>query len=168
MLVKVFILAYNEPMRLERKVAQRLIANHKTLAVAESCTGGLVVNRLTNIPGSSRFLKLGIIAYSNAAKIKLLGVPKAVIRRYGAVSEQTALAMAKAVQKIHKTDFGIGITGIAGPTGATRAKPVGMTYIAIHTRLETLCLQYLFKGNRTGIKSRAATQALRLLNEFLD
>lgn len=168
MLVKVFILAYNNPMRLEQKVAQRLIANRKTLAIAESCTGGLVVNRLTNISGSSQFLKLGIIAYSNAAKIKLLGVPKAVIRRYGAVSEQTALAMAKAVQRILKTDFGVGITGIAGPTGATRAKPVGMTYIAIHTGLETLCLQYLFEGNRAGIKSRAATQALRLLDEFLD
>ncbi len=155
-------------MHLEQKVAQQLITNRKTLAIAESCTGGLLTHRMTNVPGISHFLKIGIIAYSNEAKVKILHVPPAVLRRYGAVSEQTAIAMARAVRKIHQSDFGVGITGIAGPSGGGPSKPVGLTYIAIHAGLETLCLQCHFKGNRLAIKSQAANQALRLLNEFLE
>ena len=139
----------------------------KTLAIAESCTGGLLANRLTNIAGSSKFLKLALIAYSNEAKTKILKVPHATLRKYGAVSTQTAVAMAKGAQKILKTDFGIGITGIAGPTGGTKKKPVGLVYIAVCTNIETLCLEYQFRGTRISIKSQAATQALRLLQEFL-
>lgn len=154
-------------MRKEQKVAQLLIKSKKTLSIAESCTGGLLTNRLTNIAGSSVFLKLALIAYSNEAKIRLLKVPQSVIRKYGAVSTQTAIAMAKGAQKILKTDFGIGITGIAGPTGGTKTKPVGLVYIAICTNAEILCLECQFQGTRISIKSQAATQALRLLHEFL-
>lgn len=154
-------------MRIEQKVAQSLIARKKTLAIAESCTGGLLSNRLTNIPGSSNFLKFALIAYSNAAKMKLLKVPQNTINKYGAVSTPVAIAMAKGVQRILKTDFGIGITGIAGPTGGTKAKPVGLTYIAVCSGMETLCLECHFKGTRTSIKTQAATQALQLLDEFL-
>jgi len=154
-------------MRKEQKVAQLLIKSKKTLSIAESCTGGLLTNRLTNIAGSSSFLKLALIAYSNEAKMQLLKVPQPVIRKYGAVSSQTAIAMAKGVQKILKTNFGIGITGIAGPTGGTKTKPVGLVYIAICTNAEMLCLECQFQGTRISIKSQAATQALRLLHEFL-
>lgn len=154
-------------MRKEQKVAQLLIKSKKTLSIAESCTGGLLTNRLTNIAGSSVFLKLALIAYSNEAKIRLLKVPQSVIRKYGAVSTQTAIAMAKGAQKILKTDFGIGITGIAGPAGGTKTKPVGLVYIAVCTNAEILCLEYQFRGTRISIKSQAATQALRLLHEFL-
>ena len=154
-------------MRIEEKVAESLINTKKTLAIAESCTGGLLTNRLTNIPGSSNFLKFALIAYSNEAKIKLLKVPQAAIRKYGAVSTQVAVSMAQEARKSLKTDFGIGITGIAGPTGGTKAKPIGLTFIAINTEIETLCLKCLFRGSRKNIKTQAATQALRLLYEFL-
>jgi PncC family amidohydrolase len=154
-------------MRIEEKVAQSLITTKKTLAIAESCTGGLLANRLTNIPGSSNFLKFALIAYSNDAKIKLLKVPQEIIRKYGAVSTQVAVSMAQKARKSLKTDFGIGITGIAGPTGGTKAKPVGLTFIAVCTEAETLCLECHFQGSRKTIKTQAATQALRLLHEFL-
>lgn len=167
LLVKGFVLPYTVSMRIEQKVAQSLIDKKRTLAIAESCTGGLLANRLTDIPGSSNFLKLALVAYSNEAKIKLLNVPRTTIRNYGAVSEHVAVAMAHGARKVLKTDFGIGITGIAGPTGWTRTKPVGLTYLAVCTKNEMLCLKCRFHGTRTNIKSRAATQALRLLYEFL-
>ncbi|MCK5014468.1 MAG: CinA family protein [Candidatus Omnitrophica bacterium] len=154
-------------MRIEEKVAQSLINMKKTLAIAESCTGGLLANRLTNIPGSSNFLKFALIAYSNEAKIKLLKVPQEAIRKYGAVSTQVAVSMAQKARKSLKTNFGIGITGIAGPTGGTKAKPIGLTFIAVCTEVETLCLKCHFQGSRKTVKTQAATQALRLLHEFL-
>ena len=166
-LVKRFIPPYNVFMSLEKTVARLFIARHKTLAIAESCTGGLLTHRLTNIPGSSKFLQAAVVVYSNEAKRTLLQIPSRMLPQHGAVSKQTAAAMAQSVRKIHKTDFGIGITGIAGPTGATKAKPVGLTYIAVSVPAETLCLQCLFKGNRLNIKRKASTQALRLLKKCL-
>ena len=154
-------------MKLEQKVAQALIAQKKTLALAESCSGGLFSHRLTNIPGSSHFLKWGCIAYSNETKIKLLRVPFSTLQKYGAVSAQVAVAMATNIRNILKTDLGVGITGIAGPTGATSKKPIGLTYIAIKTARESLCVQCHFKGKRTSIKSQAVRQTFRLLLEFL-
>ena len=154
-------------MSIEEKIAQALINTKKSLAIAESCTGGLLANRLTNIPGSSLFLKLGLITYSNEAKIKLLKVSEAAIRRHGAVSSQVAIAMAQGARKPLKTDFGIGITGIAGPSGGTKAKPIGLTYIAVSAGMETLCLECHFMGSRKSIKTQATSQALKLLYEFL-
>lgn len=154
-------------MRLEKKVAALLTRHKKTVSVAESCTGGLLSNRLTHIPGSSIFFRLGLITYSNESKIQLLKIPSRILSTYGAVSEEVAILMAKAVRKLQKTDFGIGITGIAGPQGGTRKKPVGLTYIAISTDLETLCVKCCFEGNRIQIKTQATTQALNLLLEFL-
>ncbi|MBN1870705.1 MAG: CinA family protein [Candidatus Omnitrophica bacterium] len=154
-------------MRIEEKIAKLLINTKKTVAIAESCTGGLLSNRLTNIPGSSKFLKFALVAYSNESKIKLLKVPRTAIRKYGSVSRQVAVFMAQGARQILNTDFGIGITGIAGPTGATKTKPTGLTFIAICTDTENICLECQFKGARKSIKTQAATQALRLLNEFL-
>jgi len=154
-------------MQIEQRVSKKLIKAKKTLAIAESCTGGLLSNRLTNISGSSNFLKLAIVAYSNETKSRLLKVSRSVISKYGAVSTQTAVLMAKGVRRILNTDFGISITGIAGPTGGTKTKPVGLTYIAVSTKLEILCLECQFSGTRSRIKSQAATQALRILEEFL-
>ena len=152
---------------MEEQVVKALINTKKTLAIGESCTGGLLANRLTNIPGSSEFLKFSVVAYSNEAKSKFLKVPAKMISRHGAVSSPVAAAMAQGAQRIFNTDFGIGITGIAGPTGATKSKPIGLTFIAVSTPLETLCLECHFKGTRKSIKTQAATQALRLLKEFL-
>ena len=154
-------------MQSELKVAQALTTQNKTLALAESCTGGLLSHRLTNIPGSSNFLKFALVAYSNETKEKLLKISPAILKKHGAVSQPVAMAMAKGVRNLQKTDFGVSITGIAGPTGATKQKPIGLVYIAINTNKETLCLEYHFKGSRTSIKSQAVTQALHLLLEFL-
>jgi len=154
-------------MRIEEKVAKALIKSGKTLSIAESCTGGLMAHRLTNIPGASSFLKVAIVTYSNESKAKLLKIPSTTLKKYGAVSSETAIAMAKGALKLFKTDFGIAITGIAGPDGATKTKPIGLVFIAVYTNLEMLCLECNFQGTRTSIKQQATTQALRLLYEFL-
>ena len=154
-------------MFLAEKAAKSLIEKKKTLSLAESCTGGLLTHRLTNIPGSSQFLQCSIIAYSNASKHKLLKIPLKLIRKYGAVSKETAALMAQNVRKIFKTDLGVSITGIAGPGGATQQKSVGLCFIAVATAQKIRCLKCNFKGNRLQIKSHAADQALKLLLEFL-
>lgn len=155
-------------MLIERKVAQLLTNRQKTLSVAESCTGGGLSNRLTNIAGSSRFFKLGLVTYSNEAKMKFLKIPSTVLIKHGAVSSEVARRMAHSIRKILNTDFGMGLTGIAGPTGATTKKPIGLTIIAISTKHKTICKQFIFKGNRLSIKSQAATQALKMLLNFLE
>lgn len=148
-------------------IAEALIKQKKTLSIAESCTGGLLCNKLTNISGASTFLQVGIIAYTNETKIKILKVKKETILKYGAVSEQVAIEMAQGVRKIHQSDFAISITGIAGPTGGTKRKPVGLTYICLATKEEILCLKCLFEGSRLQIKNQVCTQSLKLLAEFL-
>lgn len=150
-------------MSIEEKVARLLIAQKKTLSIAESCSGGLLCHRLTNIPGSSHFLKLGLVVYSNDAKMKFLKIPLQIFKQYGAVSESAARQMAKNVRKLLQTDFGIAITGIAGPGGGTTTKPLGLTFIALSTNKKLICQKFLFKGKRLNIKSQAATQALRML-----
>ena len=167
MLVKRFVLLYTNFMTLEGKIAQILINTRKTIAIAESCTGGHLSNRLTNIPGSSLFLKMAIVAYSNEAKIKILKIPRWLIRQHGAVSQQVAIAMAKQARNMLDTDLGVGITGIAGPSGGTKTKPVGLAYIAVCTQVESLCLGCHFRGTRSRIKNHATTRALRLLYKFL-
>ncbi len=150
-------------MQLSKKIASLLIRQKKTLSVAESCTGGLLAHTLTNIPGSSAFFHLGIIAYDNAAKVKLLKIPAKILGVRGAVSGPAARLMAQNVRKILKTDLGIGITGIAGPSGGSKAKPVGLTYIAVSDGKTTVCREFRFHGRRASNKSRAVQAALRLV-----
>ncbi len=150
-------------MRSSTKLAQLLTQKHLTISIAESCTGGLVSHQLTDIPGASAFLLMAVIAYDNQAKMKVLKVPHALIAQHGAVSEAVALSMARGVRKILKTDIGLAITGIAGPSGGSAKKPVGTVFIAINTAQETLCQHYVFKGTRTRIKSQATNAALNLL-----
>ena len=147
-------------MRLDKKLANLLNSNRQTLAIAESCTGGLLCNRLTDIPGSSAFFWLGIIAYDYAAKVKTLNVPAAILKKYGAVSPQVASRMAENVRKILNTDYGIAITGIAGPTGATKTKPLGLVFIAVCNRHHTTVTKFHFKGGRLAVKTQAANAAL--------
>jgi nicotinamide-nucleotide amidase len=154
-------------MKLEQKAAKLLTKQNKAISIAESCTGGLLSSKLTSIPGSSKFLKLGIVSYSNESKVKLLKVPKKKIDTYGAVSDQTARAMASGARRILKTDFGIGITGIAGPAGGTKNKPVGLTFVAISTKEGDLCLKCNFKRTRKSIREQASNTALKLLIKFL-
>ena len=154
-------------MHLEEKIAKILLREKKTLAVAESCTGGLLSNAFTNIPGSSAFFLLGVIAYDNQAKIKLLKVPERYIHTHGAVSAEVVGFMAKGVRQMLKTNYGIGITGIAGPTGGSKYKPIGLTYIAVCDDTETIIKQFYFKGNRLQNKALAKNAALRILIEMI-
>jgi len=155
-------------MTIEERVAQRLKEKGETLCIAESCTGGLISHRLTNVPGSSKFLKGTLVVYSNEAKTKLLKVPVALIRSHGAVSRSVALAMAQGARKTLKSDIGIAITGIAGPSGGTKSKPVGLTFIALSSPSSSVCTKCFFAGRRIEIKSKSATQALHLLYKFLE
>ena len=135
----------------------------KTLSIAESCTGGLLGHLITQTPGSSKYFMGGMITYSDEVKAGKLGIPRSALAKHGAVSEYTALLMAKRVRRIFRTDMGIGITGIAGPDGGTKQKPVGLVYIAASTPKQAICGKYLFKGDRAKIKSQAAHAALNLL-----
>ena len=148
---------------LEGVVAEKLIKGGLVLAVAESCTGGLVSHRLTNIPGSSAFFRQGLIVYSNEAKKELLDVPDELLEEYGAVSPQVAEAMAKEVRLVGDADLGLAITGIAGPGGATPTKPVGLVYLALAPDGECLVEKHTFSGQREEVKYRASQAALNLL-----
>jgi len=148
-------------------VARRMTERKLTLAVAESCTGGLITDRLTDILGSSAFLERGVVTYSNAAKTALLGVPEAVIRDHGAVSAETACLMAEGVRKSAGTDLGLAVTGIAGPSGGTEAKPVGTVFIALADGKTSVCRPYAFRWDRRRNKVFASQAALLMLWRYL-
>jgi PncC family amidohydrolase len=148
-------------------IARYLTFKEKTLATAESCTGGLIAHSLTNIPGSSLWFKGGIIAYDNEVKINLLNVPRTLLLQQGAVSAKVAQQMAEHIRGTLKTDFGIAVTGIAGPTGGTPQKPVGLVFISASCLHKTLVRNFLFKGTRLSIKKQAAQAALNLVGELI-
>ncbi len=148
---------------LEGVVGALLRQRRLTLAVAESCTGGLLGERVTRIPGSSDYFQGGIISYSNEAKVKILGVPAATLAACGAVSQEVAAAMATGVRRVMATDIGIGITGIAGPGGATAAKPVGLIYIGLDFHGQVDVRRELFVGERENIRWLASQSALYYL-----
>ena len=138
-----------------------------TIGAVESATGGRIADRITNVPGSSDYFKGSLVAYSNEVKITLLGVKKETIEGYGAVSEQTALEMAQGGRKLLGVDVCISDTGIAGPSGATSEKPVGLFYIGLATEHESLSQEHVFRGNREGNKRDAAEAALNILKQYL-
>ena len=144
-------------------VGRKLAQKKKTIATAESCTGGVLAKLLTDIPGASEYFTHGWITYSNAAKISELGVQAELIDKYGAVSEQAACAMAGGARKKAGTDFAIGITGIAGPTGATEHKPVGLVYICVESDSASETRRFVFPQNRDSIRLRAAKTALNMI-----
>jgi nicotinamide-nucleotide amidase len=144
-------------------VGEELVRQQKTIAVAESCTGGLLAKMLTDIPGATGYFRCGWITYSNETKTSELGVPKGLIADYGAVSEQVAESMAQRARNKADTDFAIGITGIAGPTGGTEQKPVGLVYISVESERENQTKRCIFSHDRQSIRLRAAQTALNLL-----
>jgi nicotinamide-nucleotide amidase len=150
---------------LQEATARLLIERGLTLAIAESCTGGLVASRLTEAPGSSAFLKAGFVSYSNEAKTRDLGVPPALILEHGAVSAEVAQALAAGACRQAATDIGLAITGIAGPTGATATKPVGLVYLAIamDAGVRTEELRFGSGLGRQVIRHLAAQAAINLL-----
>lgn len=152
---------------MEEVVGLRLAVNGFTLAVAESCTGGLIAQRLTEIPGSSVFFMEGVVAYSNDAKVRTLGVDAELIARHGAVSAEVAESMADGVRLRAETDFGLSVTGIAGPGGGTEEKPVGLVYIALSDDAHTEHRKLMLPGDRHLIRWRASQAALDLLRRRL-
>jgi len=152
---------------LERAVADLLEGHSKTIAVAESCTGGLVGHFLTNVSGISRFLLEDLVTYSNPSKVELLGVPEGMIAKYGAVSEEVARAMAEGVRQRAKADIGLSTTGIAGPAGGTPEKPVGLVYVGLATEAGSRAERLQILGARDIVKDRAARNALNVLRLHL-
>ncbi|MCQ9206381.1 MAG: competence/damage-inducible protein A [Omnitrophica bacterium] len=148
---------------LEQALGTLLRKKKKTLAVAESCTGGLIANRITNVSGSSAYFKMGAVCYSNEAKACLLGVSREKIKKHGAVSKEIAYDMAKGVKSLSKAHIGAAVTGIAGPAGGTKKKPVGLVYIAIAGNKITMVKKYRFAGSREDIKQLASTATLNLI-----
>jgi nicotinamide-nucleotide amidase len=153
---------------MEAVVGRLLIEGKHTVALAESCTGGLIGHRLTQVPGSSAYVDRGIVCYSNKAKIDLLGVPARLIDRQGAVSAEVAGAMAKGVRERSGVSIGLSVTGIAGPGGATPTKPVGLVYVGLDAEDgDTVTREHRFHGDRSIIKLRSSQAALDLLRRWL-
>jgi len=152
---------------LNETVGALLLERGLTISAAESCTGGQVMKLLTDVPGSSRYFLGGIVSYSNELKTDLLGVPGEVIATYGAVSEQTAIAMAEGICRVTGSSLGLGITGIAGPEGETSEKPVGLVFIALAAGDKMFCKRHIFPGQRTGVRVGATNTALNMVRRFL-
>jgi nicotinamide-nucleotide amidase len=152
---------------MEEVVGRRLAMTEFTLAVAESCTGGLIAQRLTSVPGSSKYFIEGVVTYSNESKTRLLGVDKKLVKEFGAVSQQVARDMARGVRHKAKTDFGLAVTGIAGPDGGTKEKPVGLVYIALADDAHTEHKKLTLPGDRELIRWRASQAALDMLRRRL-
>ncbi len=147
---------------MEEIVGMRLSVTGYTLAVAESCTGGLIAQRLTEVPGASKYFMEGVVTYSNEAKIRALGVDQKLLRKHGAVSAEVAEAMASGIRKRAGTDLGLSVTGVAGPGGGTEEKPVGLVYIALANDTLTEHRRMILPGDRHLIRWRASQAALDL------
>ena len=150
---------------MEMAVGNALLAAGATLSVAESCTGGLIASRITDVAGSSRYFLNGYVTYSNESKKRLLGVSEDVLQDYGAVSEECGRAMAEGTRQDSGADYAVAVTGIAGPTGATSDKPVGLVYIAVADEQGTVCEEHNWPGTRQQFKQRVAQMALNMVRK---
>ena len=154
--------------KLSLKIVRLLTKKKLKISFAESCTGGLLSSSITSISGSSKVFTIGLVTYSNQSKISILKVPKNVIRKHGAVSYETCLSMVKNLSKISRTNISVSITGIAGPKGGIKQKPVGLVFIGIKKGNKTLIRKYLFKNKkRISIQRAAVNKALNLILSFI-
>ena len=150
------------------KIVELLTKKKLTLSFAESCTGGLLASSITSISGSSKVFNMGLVTYSNNAKVKLLRVPKKTIIKYGAVSYETCLSMVKNLSKISRSNISISITGVAGPNGGTKKKPVGLVYVGLKKGSKTIIKKNLFKSKkRVSIQKATVNQALKMILNIL-
>ena len=153
---------------LNKLIIKKLIKKKIKISFAECCTGGLLSNSITSVSGSSKIFNLGLVVYSNQSKTKVLKVPKKIILKYGAVSTQVCLAMTKNISKISKTDMSAAVTGVAGPSGGTKKKPVGLVYIGIKKGNKINIEKYLFKNKgRSYIQKAAVNKCLKLILSVL-
>ena len=154
--------------KISQKIVRLLGKKRLKISFAESCTGGLLSSTITQISGSSKVFTIGLVTYSNQSKINTLKVPKNTIRKYGAVSYEACLSMVKNLNKISKTNISVSVTGIAGPKGGSKKKPVGLVFIGIKKGNKTLVRKYLFKNKkRSAIQRAAASKSLNLILSFL-
>ena len=154
--------------KLSERIVKLLQKKRLKISFAESCTGGLLASTITKISGSSKVFTLGLVTYSNQAKINILKVPKKIIMKNGAVSYETCLSMVKKLNKISKTNISVSITGVAGPNGGTKQKPVGLVYIGIKKANKTLVKKFLFKNKkRSSIQKATVNKALNLILSFV-
>ncbi|MGM0404950.1 MAG: CinA family protein [Thermoplasmatota archaeon] len=152
----------------EKKAAHLLTKNDHTISTAESCTGGLIAHRLTNVPGSSMYFLSGLVTYSNEAKIEHLGVDKSDLHEKGAVSAEVASQMAEGVRRKMGTDIGLATSGIAGPGGGTEEKPVGTVYMALSDKERVQSKKFHFSGNRWEVKEQTSEKALQWIIEYFE
>tara|TARA_B100000787_G_scaffold146687_1_gene117358 strand:- start:297 stop:767 length:471 start_codon:yes stop_codon:yes gene_type:complete len=153
---------------LANKIVKKLLQKKLKISLAESCTGGMLSSTITSISGSSKVFNIGLITYSNKAKIDFLKVPKKIIAKHGAVSEECCLSMVKNLSKISKTQISLSITGIAGPMGGTKFKPVGLVYIGIKKGKKILIKKNLFKSkNRISIQKASVISSLKIINRII-
>ena len=152
---------------LEVIVGRLLNERHFTLATAESCTGGLIGHRLTEVPGSSEYFLGGIIAYSNEIKERVLGVSHATLETCGAVSAETAIEMARGARRVLQTDIAVSVTGIAGPGGGSADKPIGLTYLAVAAQDYERVERFVWESDRSGNKQASSEAALQLVIDYL-
>ena len=156
-----------EGSKLEEDVGDLLNERGLSIAVAESATGGLLSHMITNVPGSSNYFMGSVVSYDNEIKARVLGVKKEILEQHGAVSRQTGEQMAEGVRKVMNVDIGLSDTGIAGPTGATTEKPVGLFYIGLSSKDGTHVERHVFRGSRLENKRSAAEATLSMLKEYL-
>lgn len=147
----------------DQELAKRFLASGQTLALAESCTGGMIAARITDIPGCSAWFRGGVVAYHNEIKQQVLGVPADLLEQHGAVSEAVAQAMAEGVRKLADSELALSVTGIAGPDGGTPEKPVGTVYISLVDISGCVTRCYHFKGNRDAVRKQTTEEALFML-----
>ena len=152
-------------MKIEKLIGNRLREKRWTLSIAESCTGGLICDRITDVPGSSDYFEGGMVNYSNESKARHLGISLNYIKRYGAVSPQVARKMAQGVRRVFNTTFGLSTTGVAGPTGGTKRSPIGRVFIGIASGKRTWIKKLDLKGSRREIKEKASKKALQFFYE---
>ena len=151
-----------------KKIVSLLKKKKLKISFVESCTGGMLSSAITSVSGSSKVFTLGLVAYSNHSKTKMLKIPKNIIRKYGSVSEQVCLTMVKNLSKISKTNISVSITGIAGPSGGTKIKPVGLVYIGIKKGNNIVVKKYLFKNKGRGyIRKATVNKSLELILSIL-
>lgn len=152
---------------LEKAIGTILARRQMTLAVAESCTGGLLGSLITDVPGSSTYFLGGVVSYANEVKSRLLGVPDGMLAQFGAVSEEVALSMARGVRELFRVDVALAVTGIAGPAPET-SKPVGLVYVALAAADLETCREFFWTGDRLANKRHSAEAALQLLLDYLE
>lgn len=155
-------------MKKEELIGLKLKARSLKIAVAESCSGGLIADRITDVDGASGYLEAGFVTYSNESKSRFLGVPEEIIKEKGAVSSEVATLMAEGVRKVTGVDIGVSSTGIAGPTGGTEEKPVGTVYIALSSPDGTFVRRLSLKGGRLEIKRQTSDEVLRMIDDYLE